>query len=168
MKGYARGMSRALPQRAAVQKLNIPLRNLAVAVAGASGVGFGTAQIAGLPQGNILLLGVVAYVQFNSQSDADVQATYDGDFGIGTTPLTDGTITGGDVDIVASTALGAATAGVSPTLRGTNAAQAIIDNTAGDLELNLNLLIDDANISGAATFLANGSVHIAYIVLGDD
>lgn len=169
MKGLPRSRSRGSQQLSPIVKLNIPLRNLAVAVAGTTGVGFGTAVIRGLPQGNILLLGAVAYAQISKNGDADVQDAFDGDFSIGTVPTADVDVSDtGEADIIASTALGAATAGLSPALRATNAAQAIIDNTDSSLELNFNLLIDDANISGDASFLVNGSLNIAYIVLGDD
>lgn len=58
---------------------------------------------------------------------------------------------------------------MSPRARGTNATQAILDNTDGSLELNLNLLIDDANISADSQSLtASGELHIVYSVLGDD
>ena len=76
-----------------------------------------------------------------------------------------------EVDLIQSTALGAATAKVSPVARGTHAVAitgTVLDNTDGSLELNLNLLIDDANISGAADFTATGVVELSYIILGDD
>jgi len=169
MKGLPRSLARAKQEQARIVTLRIPLKDMPLTVAGTTGVGFGSAVISGLPQGNILLLGAVAYAQFSKNGDADVQDTFDGDFSIGTVPTADVDVSDtGEADIIASTPLGAATAGLSPVLRVTNAAQAIIDNTAADLELNLNLLIDDANISGAATFLVNGSLNIAYIVLGDD
>ena len=169
MKGLPRSRSRGSAQVTPITKLNIPLRNFALTVAGATGVGFGSVVIAGLPAGNILLLGAVAYAQFSKNGDADVQDAFDGDFSIGTVATADTDVAdAGEADIIASTALGAATAGLSPALRATNATQAILDNTDGSLELNLNLLIDDANISGDATFLVNGSLHIAYIALGDD
>lgn len=167
-KGLSRSISRGSRSRAPIIKQTIPVKNLAIAVAGTTGVGFGSAVLGDFPQGNILLLGVVAYLQFNNQADADVQAAFDGDYSIGTTATADVTLSGTDIDIVPSTALGAATAGISPIARGVQAAQAMFDNTDDSLELNLNLLIDDANISGAATFLANGTVQVAYIVMGDD
>jgi hypothetical protein len=77
----------------------------------------------------------------------------------------------GDADIIPATTITAATNKVSTVLRGASTdalGGGIIDNTDGSLELNLNVIIDDTAISGAAAFLANGSVHVAYIVLGDD
>lgn len=170
MKGLQRSLSRGSPARQDVVKQVVKVNKLAIQVDGATGVGFGSAVIGDLPEGNILFLGAVAYMQFTKASSATgIQATFDGDYGIGTTPASDATITGADVDIIASTALGAATAGVSPRARGTNATQAIFDNTDGSLELNLNLLIDDANISADDQDLTvSGELYIVYSVLGDD
>lgn len=167
MKGLVRSLSRGLSGLPIV-KQNIKVKNVPVSVAGTTGVGFGTAVVGDFPQGNILLLGAVSYLKF-STVDADVQATFDGDYAIGTTPNADVSLTGTEVNIIPSTALGAATAGVSPEVRGASTANGVIfDNTDGSLELNLNLLIDDANISGTGDMLANGRIHIAYVVLGDD
>lgn len=169
MKGLPRSTSRAKQASTPVVTRRIQIRNLQVTVAGTTGVGFGSVAIEGLPQGNILFLGAVAYAQFSKNGDADVQDAFDGDFSVGTVPTVDVDLAdSGEADIIASTPLGAATAGLSPALRATNATQSILDNTDGTLELNLNLLIDDANISGSATFLVNGSLNLAYIVLGDD
>jgi len=170
MKGLPRSTARAKQALAPVVKRTIPLRNFPIVVAGATGVGFGSAVVMDLPEGNILLLGLVVNATFSKSAGATgVQDTFDGDFGLGTTPASDATITGGDVDLIASTALNAATAGVSPVKRATQATQAIIDNTANDLEINLNLLIDDANISAdAQTIYVNGDVVVAYIVMSDD
>lgn len=166
-KGLSRSISRGPAARAPIIKQRLALSALAIAVAGATGVGFGSAVVADLPEGNILLLGAVATLQFTGPASGAL-ATFDGDFGIGSTPASDATLTGADVDVIASTAIGAATASVSPVVRATNATQVILDNTAGDLELNLNLLIDDASISADGTFLVSGFVELAYIVLGDD
>lgn len=170
MKGLQRSLSRGSPARQDVVKQVVKVNKLAIQVDGATGVGFGSAVIGGLPEGNILFLGAVAYMQFTKAASATgIQVTFDGDYGIGTTPASDATITDTDVDIIASTALGAATAGVSPRARGTNATQAIFDNTDGSLELNLNLLIDDANISADDQDLTvSGELYIVYSVLGDD
>lgn len=167
MKGLLRSLSRN-PVRQAVRKQIIRLSNLPVSVAGTSGVGYGSAVLGDLPDGNILLLGAVSYLQFTT-ADADVQATFDGDYSIGSAATADATLNGAEVDIVPSTSFGgAATAGVSPVARGANATQVMLDNTDGSLELNLNVLIDDANISGTGDFTVSGYVVLVYSVLGDD
>lgn len=130
--------------------------------------GFGTLVLSGLPQGNILFFGAVAYLRFTT-ADADVIAAFDGDYGLGTAPDANGTLAGAEANLIPSTPLGAATAKVSPYVRGVSAANGVIlDNTDGSLEVNLNLLIDDTSISGAAAFTVDGVVRIALIVMGDD
>ncbi len=169
MKGLPRSLSRGVSQLPIVRQ-SLAVDAAAISVAGTSGVGYGSVVIGDLPNGNILFLGAVAYMKFTT-ADADVQATFDGDYSVGSAPTADGTLSDSEVDIIQSSALGAATAGVSPVARGTNAAAicgTVLDNTDGSLELNLNLLIDDANISGAADFTVDGVLELVYVVLGDD
>ncbi len=166
-KGLGRSIGRGAPSKSPIVKQMVPVNAVPISVAGTTGVGWGTAVIGDLPEGNILFLGAIAYLQFNS-ADTDVVATYDGDYSIGSAPTGDATLSGAEIDIIPSTALGAATGRLSPVVRGANATQAMLDNTDGSLEINLNLLIDDANISGTADMTATGFVQLAYIVLGDD
>lgn len=165
-KGLPRSLARGKGQYT-VKKQKFAFKDVAISVAGTSGVGYGSAVIGDLPEGNILFLGAVAYATFTT-SDSDVQATYDGDYSVGTTATSDATLSSTDANLIGSTALGAATAGVSPTARGTGVTAAILDNTDGSLEVNLNLIIDDANISGTGDFTASGVVEIAYGVMLDD
>lgn len=172
MKGFFRAMARRPASKVAtgggVRVINFPVRNLAITVAGASGVGYGTAVLGDLPEGFLNVLGTAARLQFQT-SDADVQAAFDGDFSVGTTPTADATLSSTDANLIASTALGAATAKVSPVVTGTGAPlSALLDNSDGSLEVNLNLIVDDANISGDAIFYANGVLTVAVLVLGDD
>lgn len=149
----------------------IPVNALVSVADGAPG--FGTAVIGGLPQGNLLLFGAVAYLQFTNVG-SNVTATFDGDFSIGTAATANNSLgDANEANIVQSTAMGAATAGVSPNIRGTTATAGfagpvLLDNTAGDLELNLNVLIDDAAISGAASLRARGTLFLAVLPMGDD
>lgn len=168
MKGLPRSLGRGL-NTAPIVRQTVALA-ATVTVAGTTGVGFGTAVVGDLPQGNILFLGAVAYAQFTTAS-ANVTTAFDGDYSIGSAPTADATLSGSEVDLVQSTPLGAATGKVSPLARGINAAAicgTVLDNTNGSLELNLNLLIDDANISGSADFTVAGSLVLSYIILGDD
>lgn len=170
-KGLPRSLSRgkALLQETvrSVYKANA----LAIEVDGATGVGWGTAVLGDLPDGNILILGAVAYMTFTTASGS-VTATFDGDYSIGSAPTADATLSGSEEDIIPSTALGAATAKVSPRARGASTTSlngAILDNTDGSLELNLNLLIDDAEISANdVAFTVSGELILLYAVLGDD
>jgi hypothetical protein len=168
-KGLKRSLGRGNPLDSPVRKLRLTFKDVAVSVAGTTGVGFGAAVIGELPKGNILILGAVGYVQLSKNGDADLQDAFDGDYAIGTVATADVDVSDtGEANIVASTALGAATAGLSPIVRGVGETQSIVDNTDNSLEINLNVLIDDANISGTASMLATGRLDLAYIVLGDD
>ena len=174
-KGLVRSLGRGAPLDQLVSKMLLSPRaaSATFTVDGATGVGFGTIPLGGLPQGNILLLGAVAYMQAAGPGgDAGLVDTWAGDYGIGTTPADDGTIDAGDVDIIASTALAAATAEVSPRTRGevtSPIVPVILDNTDGSLEVNYNVLVDDANISAdAIPFTVEGEVWISYVMLGDD
>jgi hypothetical protein len=168
MKGFARSLRRGVPASQDVVRQTIALSGVALTTTGLTGIGFGTKVIGDLPEGNILLLGAVAYLQF-TKSSAGTIATFDGDVAIGSAPTADNALAGAEVDIIPSTALNAATAGVSPVVRATNATQVMLDNTDGSLELNLNLLLDDASVSAdGQNFTVSGAVYLAYIVLGDD
>jgi hypothetical protein len=170
-KGLPRSMSRGAAQQQDIIKQNFVIRGTVAVTATGAAVGWGTAVIGDLPKGNILLLGAVAYVQLaGSGADPNLDATWDGDFSIGTAPTADVTLSGAEIDIIGSTALGAATAEVSPRVRAVNATQAIFDNTDNSLELNLNVLVDAANIVDGATvnLTASGVLQLAYIVMLDD
>lgn len=165
-----KGLRRSLSRAKASERDSIVIRsalNTTITVDGATGVGFGSVAINGLPEGHLLFLGARADVTF-TESSASVADTFEGDFGVGTTPASNGTITGGDVDIIASTAIPAATGGVG-TASANNTTAAVIDNSAADLEINLNLLIDDADISADGVSVAvTGYVTVVVAVLGDD
>lgn len=169
VKGLARSLSRGSPVSAPIQKQVISVDGAALTVDGATGVGFGSLVLGDFPEGNILFLGAVAYMQFTGPTSGGLVDTYSGDYGVGTTPASDATISGADVDIIGSTAVGPAVAEASPITRGTGVTQAVFDNTDGSLEINLNFLVDDANISADdVVFTVTGTLYISYVILGDD
>lgn len=171
-KGLPRSLKNAGVEQNSVRKLTIPLDDVVVTVsATGSAIGFGSAVIRGLPEGNVQLIGAVAFVGLSgSGSDANLAATWSGDYGIGTTPASDATISGTDVNIIGSTAIGPATAEAIAPVRAANDTPAIFDNTDGSLELNLNVLVDAANIvdDESVDLTASGYLSLAYVVLGDD
>lgn len=171
-KGLPRSRSRGVPVLSPITKLTIPIRNKTIAVAnGSSSPGQGTLRLGGLPAANLLFLGAVAYLQF-STADADITATWEGDFSVGTVPTADTDLAdAGEADLIPSTPVGPAVAKLSPVTRAASTdalGGGVIDNTDNSLELNLNLLIDDASQSGAADFTVNGYIVVALIPLGDD
>ena len=167
-KGLVRSLSRGAPQRSIVQKQTIRVVNLPVTVSGLTGIGFGTAIAGDLPQGNILFLGAISYLTLNTAS-ANVTTTFTGAYSVGSAPTADSTLSGAEVDLVPQTTLTAATGRVSPRTRGANATQLMLDNTDKTLEININVLIDDASVSadGNACFL-NGEISLVYSVILDD
>jgi hypothetical protein len=172
-KGLPRSMSRGSASRQEVVKQTIAVRNASLTLDGATGVGFGSVVIGDLPEGNILLLGAVAYFAFaGAGGQATLSETWNGDYAVGTTPASDGTLSAADIDIIGSTPTTVAVAEVSPRTRGVSVTAtnvAVLDNTDGSLELNLSLLIDDADVSADdLVFTVNGELHLAYILLGDD
>jgi len=154
-------------------KHHIPVNHSIDSVTVTTAIGFGSVVIGDFPEGNILLLGALANLTFTGPTSADLVDTWEGDFGIGSTPSSDATISAGDEDLVAETALAAATAEVSPTTRGVSipgTAGVVLDNTDGSLEVNLNLLVDAADQTDDTTvaITAVGDVYLSYVVLGDD
>jgi hypothetical protein len=172
-KGLPRSLSRGPLQLQPIVKQTIVVRDLALSVtATATAIGFGSAVLSGLPEGNILLLGAVSYLQFSGPgTSSDLTDTFAADYGIGTTPADDATITATDVDIIQSTAISPSNDEISALTKGTHATSGVLlDNTDGSLEINLTLLVDAADIVDDATvaFLVDGHITIAYIVLGDE
>lgn len=156
-------------KRQAIMRQRFEFRNLTLSVVDGS-PGYGSVAAFKLPEGNVLIHGAAGYVKL-STSDADITTTFDGDISIGTGSTSDGSLSGAEVNLVASTPLGAATAKVSPLVRLPSATAnngVILDNTANDLVHYFNLLIDDAAISGAADFMVNGYIEVLYTILGDD
>lgn len=146
--------------------------NHTITVDGATGVGFGTVVIGDIPEGNIQIIGALSYVQFTGPTSGSLDDDWAGDYGIGTTPAGDATITGADVNIIPSTELTAATSEASPRTRGvfdSSSPIAVLDNTDGSLEVNLSLLVDDANIGAdGLDFAALGELALIYTTLLDD
>lgn len=169
-KGLPRSLGRGPASAAPVLKQTFVVRNGTVTVTAAgAAVAFGVAVIGDLPEGNVLLLGATGYFSF-STADADIGATWNGDYSVGSAPTADVTLSGAEVDILPSTAVGPAVAKVSPRTRSVNATQIMLDNTDGSLELNLNLLVDAADIvdGASADMTINGELTLLYSVMGDD
>lgn len=131
---------------------------------------FATTELSeGLPEGNILLLGAVANVTLTGPTSDDLADDFQGDLSVGTAATADTTLNGLEVNVIASTAIAAATAEVEVT-RATNATTAFIDNTAAATGLHLNVVLDANEVTNAEVveIAATGEVEIFYAVLGDD
>jgi hypothetical protein len=125
--------------------------------------------IGDFPEGNILVVGCVAYVAVVATSGAGILTTWDGDFALGTLAADDGSLTGADVNIVPATELPQAVAGVVARTRRANATGVVLDNTDGSVEVNLNINVDDADISAdTPTIRVFAELELIYSMLGDD
>lgn len=169
-KGLPRSRARGNPAnvKGNLQRMVIPLKNVAILVAnGSSNPGIGSAVIGDFPVGKIMLLGARMRDLIFTTADADATATWDGDWAVGSAPNANAVLTdAADFDIVGpsgGTAIGAATAKVSPTQDVASAKNAFINNADGSLEINLNLMVDDASQSGDISMVANGLLEIAYL-----
>lgn len=168
MKGLPRSLARSPKTAPALHRVNIPFKALQVAITDpGAAVGYGTALCGALPEGNVLIVGAIANVVLSSAS-AGIIATFTANFSIGTAATADATLSGNEVNIIPSTAVSAATAKVAPQARGANATAVIIDNTAKDQSLNMNITVPDASLSANSTMQVDGVLHLAYVVLGDD
>lgn len=167
----AKGLPRSLGRnKAALQVKRVPLNHSVTVSATGAAVGFGSVPVIDLPEGNVYVLASVAYVQL-ATTDTDISADFDGDFALGLAATADADLDDENEGLfISSTALGAATSKTSPRVRAVGTSGEIVDNTAGDLQAHLNVLIDAAKIvdGGSAVFTVTGSVYIVYVVMGDD
>lgn len=170
-KGLARSLSRGKPISQNVVKQRIPVRNVPITITdpGAANA-WGTAVLGDFDQGNMLYLGAVAYLQFNSTS-AGLTTTWTGSCSLGTAPTADNVLSGAEIDLIPATTIAAATNRLSPLVRmvSTDAVGGgIFDNQNGSLEYNLNVLVDDAAISANSALTVSGYLEVAYIIMGDN
>ena len=172
MKGLPRSLSRGKASTQLVTKVKIPLAGIQVTVSSTgAAVGWGTVVIGGLPEAHLKIMSGAVNIQLSgSGADANLGDTWAGDFGVGSTPADDATITAGDADFIPSTALAAATAEVSPLTIVADGVDLVLDNTDGSLEVNLNVLIDAADIvdDQSVVLTATGVVEITLITMLDD
>lgn len=167
-KGLPRSLGRGINPVGQIKRKTISIDET-MSFTGSTGAAvFATAVISDFEEGNISLIGAVLNATLTGPTSADLVDTYEGDISVGTTPADDNTLTGADVDIVASTAIPAAVAEVA-TVRATGAAS-IVDNTDGSLEMNLNVLLDADEVTDAASvnIAVTGTLSIHYAILGDD
>lgn len=172
MRGLTRSLGRVpAGKSASPQRVRFNLKDLVVNVTGGASTakGFGSAVVGGLPEGNILLMGGIAYIALSS-TDADVIATFEADFSVGTTATADATLDTTDANIFAETSMGTASSKATAIIRAEKKALEMFDNTAGTSAVNLNVITDDNSVTDSlvGTFLANGYIELVYIVLGDD
>ena len=166
MKGLPRSLSRGAQRLQETVRIDFTINSLVIAITGTTGVGWGTVVIGGLPVGHISLQN--ARLDYTiTEASASIIDTFDGDISIGTTPTADGVLSGTEVDIIPSTATITAVSSVSSgnAFMTSTEVGTILDNSGGAQELNLNLLIDDASISGDDDVTIEGNLTLIYTVL---
>lgn len=157
---------------APLMRIEKPLDGLSIAITdpgGANGYGNADSKLR-FPEGNILILGMLAYCQFFSVS-AGLTAGWSGAVALGTSATSDATINGNEINLLPLTTLNAATAKLSPIVKMASSSSingTIIDNTNNDVVPYLNFSIDDATLSAGSTLTAKGFIIALVSVLGDD
>lgn len=151
-----------------LHKTVLTLASTPVTVANTTGASFGGVKLYDFPEGRLLILGCVANLGF-SWIGEDIAQDGSGDFSMGTTITADATLNGTDVDLLASSAMLDPFVGGIGTGTGVLAASAQFDGTSTAKDLNLNIIIDDADVADGASdiVLVTGTVAIHWINLGD-
>lgn len=166
MKGLPYSRRRGAQSSQSVSKQTINFTKTFTVVNGSSADGVGTVVIGDFPTGKIVLLATRLRNCVFKTASANATSTFNGHVAIGSAPAVDVTVSGTKGDLVASAALGAATAKVSPTQDITaSKALAVLDNADGSLEVNLNCLVDDASQSGDIVMSVTGVLELNYAVL---
>lgn len=171
-KGLPKSLSRGNALKKPIINQTIRVNTLVNVAAVGAAVGAGTVVIGAFPEGNVLFLGAVSNLRFSaiSANAGNAIAAFNGDYGVGSAPDVNAALAGPDVNIVASAAIGPAVASITPFARGSGATQVVLDNTARNTNINLNVLLDAADItdSTTVTLTVEGTLDIAYLMLGDD
>jgi hypothetical protein len=138
-------------------------RLISVSAAGAA-VGFGSLPLDDFPAGKRLNIhGIRANLGF-TRMDTNVVATWNGDWSLGSAPTADVTLAGAEVDLIPSTAIGPAVAGVIPGVDVQNNTPILNRAWTAAEEINLNLLVDAADITDGATAVIRVSGYIDFLL----
>jgi len=140
----------------------LTLSDVPVVVVGATGVGFGGTKIYDLPEGRILVQGVTVDSLIVTVGTG-LDAADGGDWSFGTAITTNATLDGVNVDIAPKTSADAINSTNSTAL----AASAQFDGTTTAKDININMIIDDADIAATVTNTVDATVTVTWINLGD-
>jgi len=168
-------LQRGLHLKPAQYRFELPIAHSVTAVTVTTAVGFGFVKIADLPEGFLLFQGaVIKDLVITENGSADVSDTWNGDVSLGSVGTVDVDVgDANEANFMGSTAVGAAVAGVTPSqdimsAEGINGV--LLDNSAGSLDINLNLLVDAADMGDdkSVVFGVTGTLIISFVPLGDD
>lgn len=151
-----------------VQKV-LTFKNTPVALVDhASTVAFGSVKFWTFEAGQINIVGAVANLVL-TKSSAGVNATWNGDFGIGSVAADNtATLSSTEQNVIPTTSTPAAVAGVS-SAKGKLLTAALLDGSVTPVDLYVNLLVDDGDQDVTTTpcnLILNGTVTITYANLG--
>jgi hypothetical protein len=152
----------------AVHKTVLTLTATPVTVGNTTGISFGGLKLYDFPAGRIAVIGATADLSFDWHSQGPAE-TGSGDFALGTTITSDATLDGTDVNLLPSTALtDPFVAGVGAG-KGALAASAQFDGTTTPVDLNINIIIDDADVADGDSDVVSvsGTITIVWANLGD-
>lgn len=160
------------PVQADIVKLDLAFNRLVSISAVGAAIGFGSVKLAAFPRGDFLYLPSVLFIEFaEDPKSASIDENWSGDYSLGTTATPDLTLSGTEVDLLASTALDVASSGNFARARkllATALANTVIDNSDGSKSVNLNLIVDAGNIADGSTptIRVKGNLHMAFIPYG--
>lgn len=150
---------------------------LPVVTGNTSGASFGSKQIYDFPAGRIFVVSNLAYfnrITFNTADgvNGDIAGGGSGDYSMGTTATADATLDSTDVNLLPSSAmLDPFVAGVGSSNAGSAlAAAAVFDGTTTPIDMFLNVIVDDADVSDLAAgdnIYFTGWVRTTWLWLGD-
>lgn len=156
---------------AAMRQTLIQLAEHPVTVGNTSGVSFGGSLIYTFPEGRIHVLGCtrkpVTFDLTSEDNNTPIEATDGGDFALGSTAPTDGTMTGTDVDFNPSTSIDPISGGAAGAVL---AAAAVFDGTITPVKIYANVLLDDADVADGASdviLLNCNQILVTWVNLGD-
>lgn len=149
----------------------LTLTSTPVTVANTTGASFGNLKIYDFPAGRIFVLGTTANFTSIVWTGQDIAAGGSGDYALGTTGTADATLDSTDVNLLPSSAmLDPFVLGVGRSNAGTAlASAAAFDGTSTAIDAYLNVIVDDADVSDAASdiILFTGTITFTWLNLGD-
>ena len=149
----------------------ITATNLSITVANSSAISFGGVKVATFPQGVTQILGVVlstglSFGLGDSGNNTPIQAADGSDFSFGTTITANSTLDGTMVDLIPKTSQDPLSTVVPIHLA---ALPGLFDGHTTATTINLNIIIDDADVADAASdvLLMSFVLDVYWLNLGD-
>lgn len=148
----------------------LTFKNTPVVLADNAGVvAYGSLKIFDFPQGSVVIQGATANLVVTKTSTG-VNATWNGDFGVGTAAADNtATLSTTEQNVIPTTATPAAVAGAT-SAKGRSTAAVILDGTTTAVDAYINFVVDDTDHNVTATpcnLILNGTVTILWANMGD-